>query len=108
MVYRLDKSYEMNVIYTFIAMAGIIIINVISILLLIMEQKVYEQKTRQQVMLSAYQQKEKDIESILDILRQNSKQRHDFKNVILLIKRTDTGMNSIIKQQRCLINTVKL
>lgn len=86
MVYRLDKSYEMNVIYTFIAMAGIIIINVISILLLIMEQKVYEQKTRQQVMLSAYQQKEKDIESILDMHRQNSKQRHDFKNVILLIK----------------------
>ena len=82
MVYRLDKSYEMNVIYTFIAMAGIIIINVISILLLIMEQKV----TRQQVMLSAYQQKEKDIESILDMHRQNSKQRHDFKNVILLIK----------------------
>lgn len=81
MVYRLDKSYEMNVIYTFIAMAGIIIINVISILLLIMEQK-----TRQQVMLSAYQQKEKDIESILDMHRQNSKQRHDFKNVILLIK----------------------
>ena len=63
----------MNVIYTFIAMAGIIIINVISILLLIMEQKVYEQKTRQQVMLSAYQQKEKDIESILDMHRQNSK-----------------------------------
>lgn len=86
MVYRLDKSYETNVIYTFIAMAGIIIINVISILLLIMEQKVYEQKTRQQVMLSAYQQKEKDIESILDMHRQNSKQRHDFKNVILLIK----------------------
>ena len=86
MVYRLDKSYEMNVIYTFIAMAGIIIINVISILLLIMEQKVYEQKTRQQVMLSAYQQKEKDIESILDMHRQNSKQRHDFKKVILLIK----------------------
>ena len=86
MVYRLDKSYEMNVIYTFIAMTGIIIINVISILLLIMEQKVYEQKTRQQVMLSAYQQKEKDIESILDMHRQNSKQRHDFKNVILLIK----------------------
>ena len=82
MVYRLDKSYEMNVIYTFIAMTGIIIINVISILLLIMEQKVYEQKTRQQVMLSAYQQKEKDIESILDMHRQ----RHDFKNVILLIK----------------------
>jgi ABC-type multidrug transport system fused ATPase/permease subunit len=80
MVYRLDKSYEMNVIYTFIAMTGIIIINVISILLLIMEQKVYEQKTRQQVMLSAYQQKEKDIESILDM------HRHDFKNVILLIK----------------------
>ena len=86
MVYRSDKSYEMNVIYTFIAMAGIIIINVISVLLLIMEQKVYEQKTRQQVMLSAYQQKEKDIESILDMHRQNSKQRHDFKNVILLIK----------------------
>ncbi|MFQ8902897.1 MAG: hypothetical protein ACLR7D_14545 [Lachnospira eligens] len=54
MVYRLDKSYEMNVIYTFIAMAGIIIINVISILLLIMEQKVYEQKTRQQVMLELH------------------------------------------------------
>ena len=86
MVYRSDKSYEQNVIYTFIAMAGIIIINVISIFLLIIEQKVYEQKTRQQVMLSAYQQKEKDIESILDMHRQNSKQRHDFKNVILLIK----------------------
>lgn len=86
MVYRSDKSYEQNVIYTFIAMAGIIIINVISIFLLIIEQKVYEQKTRQQVMLSAYQQKEKDIESILDMNRQNSKQRHDFKNVILLIK----------------------
>ena len=86
MVYRSDNSYEMNVIYTFIAMAGIIIINVISVFLLIMEQKLYEQKMRQQVMLSAYQQKEEDIESILDMHRQNSKQRHDFKNVILLIK----------------------
>ena len=86
MVYRSDKSYEQNVIYTYIAVVGIVIVNVISILLLIMEQKVYEQKTRQQVMLSAYQQKEKDIESILDMHRQNSKQRHDFKNVILLIK----------------------
>ncbi len=85
MVYRSDKSYEMNVIYTFIAMAGIIIINVISVLLLIMEQKVYEQKTRQQVMLSAYQQKEKDIESILDMQKQNSKQRHDINNVLILI-----------------------
>ena len=86
MVYRSDKSYEQNVIYTYIAVVGIVIVNVISILLLIMEQKVYEQKIRQQVMLSAYQQKEKDIESILDMHRQNSKQRHDFKNVILLIK----------------------
>ena len=86
MVYRSDKSYEQNVIYTYIAVVGIVIVNVISILLLIMEQKVYEQKTRQQVMLSAYQQKEKDIESILDMHRQNSKQKHDFKNVILLIK----------------------
>lgn len=86
MVYRSDKSYEMNVIYTFIAMAGIIIINVISILLLIMEQKLYEQKIRQQVMLSAYQQKEKDIESILDMQKQNSKQRHDIKNVLILIR----------------------
>ena len=95
MVYRLDKSYEMNVIYTFIAMTGIIIINVISILLLIMEQKVYEQKTRQQVMLSAYQQKEKDIESILDMHRQNSKQRHDFKNVILLILGNIAGVDDM-------------
>ena len=86
MVYRSDKSYEMNVIYTFIAMAGIIIINVISIFLLIMEQKLYEQKMRQQVMLSAYQQKEKDIESILDMQKQNSKQRHDIKNVLVLIR----------------------
>lgn len=31
MVYRSDNSYEMNVIYTFIAMAGIIIINVTEI-----------------------------------------------------------------------------
>ena len=86
MVYRSDKSYEMNVIYTFIAMIGIIIINVISIFLLIMEQKLYEQKIRQQVMLSAYQQKEKDIESILDMQKQNSKQRHDIKNVLILIR----------------------
>lgn len=86
MVYRSDKSYEMNVIYTFIAMAGIIIINVISIFLLIMEQKLYEQKIRQQVMLSAYQQKEKDVESILDMQKQNSKQRHDIKNVLILIR----------------------
>ena len=86
MVYRSDKSYETNVIYTFVAIIGVIIVNVISIFLLIMEQNVYEQKTRQQVMLSAYQQKEEDIESILDMHRQNSKQRHDFKNVILLIK----------------------
>ena len=86
MVYRSDKSYEMNVIYTFIAMIGIIIINVISIFLLIMEQKLYEQKIRQQVMLSAYQQKEKDVESILDMQKQNSKQRHDIKNVLILIR----------------------
>lgn len=86
MVYRSDNSYEMNVIYTFIAMAGIIIINVISVFLLIMEQKLYEQKMRQQVMLGAYQQKEKDIESILDMQEQNSKQRHDIKNVLILIR----------------------
>lgn len=86
MVYRSDNSYEMNVIYTFIAMAGIIIINVISVFLLIMEQKLYEQKMRQQVMLSAYQQKEKDVESILDMQKQNSKQRHDIKNVLILIR----------------------
>ena len=86
MVYRSDNSYEMNVIYTFIAMAGIIIINVISVFLLIMEQKLYEQKMRQQVMLGAYQQKEKDIESILDMQKQNSKQRHDIKNVLILIR----------------------
>ena len=86
MVYRSDNSYEMNVIYTFIAMAGIIIINVISVFLLIMEQKLYEQKMRQQVMLSAYQQKEKDIESILDMQKQNSKQMHDIKNVLILIR----------------------
>lgn len=86
MVYRSDKSYEMNVIYTFIAMIGIIIINVISIFLLIMEQKLYEQKIRQQVMLSAYQQKEKDVESTLDMQKQNSKQRHDIKNVLILIR----------------------
>lgn len=86
MVYRSDNSYEMNVIYTFIAMAGIIIINVISVFLLIMEQKLYEQKMRQQVMLGAYQQKKKDIESILDMQEQNSKQRHDIKNVLILIR----------------------
>lgn len=86
MVYRSDNSYEMNVIYTFIAMAGIIIINVISVFLLIMEQKLYEQKMRQQVMLGAYQQKERDIESILDMQKQNSKQRHDIKNVLILIR----------------------
>lgn len=86
MVYRSDKSYEQNVIYTYIAVVGIVIVNVISILLLIMEQKLYEQKIRQQVMLSAYQQKEKDIESILDMQKQNSKQRHDIKNVLILIR----------------------
>lgn len=86
MIYRSDKSYEVNVIYTVIAMTGIIIVNVISILLLIMEQKLYEQKIRQQVMLSAYQQKEKDVESILDMQKQNSKQRHDIKNVLILIR----------------------
>ena len=85
MIYRSDKSYEMNVIYTYVAVVGIVIVNVISILLLIMEQKLYEQKIRQQVMLSAYQQKEKDIESILDMQKQNSKQRHDIKNVLILI-----------------------
>ena len=37
-------------------------------------------------MLSAYQQKEKDIESILDMQKQNSKQRHDIKNVLILIR----------------------
>ena len=86
MVYRSDKSYETNVIYTFVAIIGVIIVNVISIFLLIMEQNVYEQKTRQQVMLSAYQQKEEDIESILDMQKQNSKQRHDIKNVLILIR----------------------
>ena len=86
MIYRSDKSYEMNVIYTYVAVVGIVIVNVISILLFIMEQKLYEQKIRQQVMLSAYQQKEKDIESILDMQKQNSKQRHDIKNVLILIR----------------------
>lgn len=44
MIYRSDKSYEMNVIYTYVAVVGIVIVNVISILLLIMEQKLYEQR----------------------------------------------------------------
>lgn len=86
LVYRTDKNYEINVIYTFIALTGVVIVNIISILLLIMEHRLYEQKIQQQVMLSAYQQKEKDIESILDMQRENSKQRHDIKNVVILIK----------------------
>ena len=57
-------------------------------------------------MLSAYQQKEKDIESILDMQKQNSKQRHDIKNVLVLIRELIND-NSMPKQQKCLINTVQ-
>lgn len=85
-VYRADKSYEINVLYTYIAVIGVIIVNIISLILLKMEQKIYDQKLKQQIMISAYQQKEKDIETILDMQKQGSKQRHEFKNIIILMK----------------------
>lgn len=86
MVFRSDVSYTRNVIYTYIATVGVVLVNVICIILLVIEHRIHEQKMIQQIMISAYQQKEKDVAAILDIHMQNSKQRHDVKNIMTLIK----------------------
>lgn len=94
MVFRNDRSYEINVLYTYIAVIGVIIINFISIILLKMEQTIYKKQINQELVLAAYKQREKDIESILELQRQYNKQKHEMKNIIVLFKELFRDGNS--------------
>ncbi|MBR6696684.1 MAG: GHKL domain-containing protein [Lachnospiraceae bacterium] len=83
-LYSDNASQRVRTAYTAWAVAGVVTINVICIILLIMENKMYAEKMREKLLLNAYEQKEKDVESILAMKRETDKFRHDIKKILTL------------------------
>ncbi len=81
-LYSDNASQRVRTVYTAWAVVGVVVINVICIILLIMENKMYAEKMREKILLNAYEQKEKDVESILEIKRETDKLRHDIKKIL--------------------------
>lgn len=70
---------------SFLIIIGILILNAVSVIMLIMQNKAYMKRVEEQILLRAYQQKEREIESIIAINEENNKFRHEFINMVTLI-----------------------
>ena len=97
-VYQESKSESIRAIYTLIAVVGIITVNIINMVLLNMERKIYIQHAQEELLIEAYRQKEKDIENIIELHERYSKYKHDEKNILSLISElADKGATEKIK-----------
>ncbi len=85
-LYRENQSYTTHVIYTMISIIGIFIVNVVNVVLLTIEHKVYTQAINDKILLNAYKQLESDLDSIKDIKEENSKFRHEINNILTVLK----------------------
>ena len=84
-VYQENKSESIRALYTLIAVVGIITVNIINMVLMSIERKVYEHNTEEELLVEAYRQKEKDIQGIIELQERYSKYKHDEKNILSLI-----------------------
>lgn len=76
-------SYRVRNLISFL---GILIINIVSLYLLIVEHKLYEQHLQEENLISAYVQKEKDVEAIKAMKLDMEKLQHDNKNIYILLQ----------------------
>jgi len=79
-VYQENKSESIRALYTLI-----ITVNIINMVLMSIERKVYEHNTEEELLVEAYRQKEKDIQGIIELQERYSKYKHDEKNILSLI-----------------------
>lgn len=84
-LFRNNQSYASQVIYTMLAIVGVFVVNAINIVLLAIEHRIYEQRMQERVLLNAYEQKEKDVESIKAIKIENDKYRHEMKKILTVV-----------------------
>lgn len=81
-LYRDEQSYMVQVTYTMLAIVGIFVVNVINLILLVIEHRTYTQRMQERILLNAYEQKEKDVESIKAIKAETDKDRHEIKKIL--------------------------
>lgn len=84
-LYKKSQPYMLEVTYTVIAIIGIVLINLICLVLLVIEHKTYAEKIEEQVQLSAYMQKEKDIDAIKNLKVETDKNRHEMSRTLMLL-----------------------
>lgn len=84
-LFRTNQSYDTQVVYSMLSIVGVFVVNVINIALLAIEHRIYEQRMQERVLLNAYEQKEKDVESIKAIKIENDKFRHEVKNILTVV-----------------------
>lgn len=83
-LFRNDQSYTTQVVYTMLAIMGIFAVNAINLILLAIEHRIYAQRMQDQVLLNAYEQKEKDVDSIKMIKIDNDKFSHEMKKILTI------------------------
>ena len=71
-----------QIVYTMLAIIGVCAVNIVNLVLLTIEYKVYQERMQEKVLLNAYEQKEKDVESIKAIKIEIDKFRHEVKNIL--------------------------
>lgn len=84
-LYNDYQNYNIRMMFTLLAMLGIIILNIISFILMIFEHKVYNEKIRSEVLIEAYRQKEYDVEQIKQLKNETDKTRHEVQKIMLLL-----------------------
>lgn len=75
-------TYQTRLIITF---TGIVIINVTSFLLLVMEHNLYMKHIQEKSIINAYEQKEKDVNAIKMMKIELDKLQHDNKKIYLIL-----------------------
>lgn len=81
-LYRDNQSYMTQIVYTMLAIIGVCAVNIVNLVLLTIEYKVYQERMQEKMLLNAYEQKEKDVESIKAIKIEIDKFRHEVKNIL--------------------------
>ena len=77
-----QMTYQVRLIITF---SGIVIINVISLLLLIMEHQLYAKHIQEENIINAYEQKEKDVNAIKAMKLEMDKLQHDNHKIYIIL-----------------------
>lgn len=83
-LYKDSQDYTTYVICTISAIVGVFVVNIISLILLVIEHKTYTQKIHEEVLINAYQQKEKDVDTIRTMKLETDKASHEMKRILTI------------------------